>query len=312
MLAAAQGEQGESTTELAAEPPLPSESSSSLPSSLASQLSALAIHKACTPCPCKAKAHHQACNAAASLFTGTRYNTSVTLYYAATNGTIPSTTHAPTHVPFFIPWRYRNRASGKVSWKVFHLCAAAIDGAEAEVVVVDPAADAGLRAALEAARGGSVGLAGPELVEFLLAVVHETLGRYGLEGGPTTHTAERMLHEAMLKQGHNFIPLCTVPIGLCRHKALLFKLLSDVVGLNCALVTGHSTAGRHQWNLITLPGVPSISGGVKREATSFIIDPTSPFFTWTRQGSGRTKAYRVSSDVSFGHGGLTLKIRGDV
>ncbi|KAJ3171111.1 hypothetical protein HDU88_008147 [Geranomyces variabilis] len=312
MLAAAQPDQADSsTTPIAAESSLPSDSPPQ-PSSLASQLAALAIHKACTPCPCKAKAHHAACNAAASLFAGIRYNTSVTLYYAATNGTIPSTTHAPAHVPFFIPWRYRNRASGKVSWKVFHLCAAAIDGAEAEVVVVDPAVDAGLRAALEAARTGSVDLAGPELVEFLLAVVHETLGRYGLEGGPTTHTAERMLHEAMLKQGHNFIPLCMVPIGLCRHKALLFKLLSDVVGLNCALVTGHSTAGRHQWNLITLPGVPSISGGVKREATSFIIDPTSPFFTWTRQGSGRTKAYRVSSDVSFGHGGLTLKIKGDV
>ncbi|KAJ3154113.1 hypothetical protein HDU86_005040 [Geranomyces michiganensis] len=290
----------ETATTLATELLLPSSPSSLSPP--ASQLVTLTIHKACTPCPCKSKAHHAACNPASSLFAGTRYDPTISLHYAATNGTIPSTTSAPAHVPFFVPWRYRNRASGKVSWKVFHLCVAAIDGAEAEVVVVDPAADVGLRAALEAARTGSAGLAGQELVDFLLAVVHETLGRYGLEGGPSTHTAERMLHEAMLN----------VPVGLCRHKALLFKLLADVVGLNCALVTGHSTAGRHQWNLITLPGTSATSTGAKRDATSFIIDPTSPFFTWTRKGSDRTKAYRVSSDVSFGHGGLTLKIRGDV
>lgn len=47
-------------------------------------------------------------------------------------------------------------------------------------------------------------------------------------------------------QGHNFMLLCQVPIGVCRHKALLFKILADIVNLNCAVITGYSTAGRHQ------------------------------------------------------------------
>jgi transglutaminase-like putative cysteine protease len=93
--------------------------------------------------------------------------------------------------------------------------------------------------------------------------------------------------------------LCDVKIGLCRHKALLFKLLCDVVGLNCALVTGYSTAGRHQWNIITLD-----------EGGDFLIDPTSPHFTWTQRGSQRTKGYRVTVDTSFGHSGLTQKENG--
>ena len=40
--------------------------------------------------------------------------------------------------------------------------------------------------------------------------------------------------------------LCQVPIGVCRHKAMLFKLLCDAVQVNCAVITGYSTSGRHQ------------------------------------------------------------------
>ncbi len=88
--------------------------------------------------------------------------------------------------------------------------------------------------------------------------------------------------------------LGNVKIGLCRHKALLFKILCDAVSIECALVTGYSTGGRHQWNVIKL--VQEL----------YIIDPTSPHFTWTKSGSARLKAYKINAEQSFGHGGITL------
>ncbi len=59
-----------------------------------------------------------------------------------------------------------------------------------------------------------------------------------------SNTTDTLL--SIYSQGHNFMLLCQVPIGVCRHKALLFKILSDIVNLNCAVITGYSTAGRHQ------------------------------------------------------------------
>ncbi len=98
--------------------------------------------------------------------------------------------------------------------------------------------------------------------------------------------------------------LGSVRIGLCRHKALLFKILCDLVGLECTLVTGYSTGGRHQWNIITLKDPKT------QEDVNYIIDPTSPHFTWTKQGSVRMKAYKIVPETSFGHGGITMKLNG--
>ena len=138
-----------------------------------------------------------------------------------------------------------------------------------------------------------------DLVESFLLLIHQALGTYGLPRGATSAEADASLYQQMVKQGHNFMLLGQVKIGLCRHKALLFKILCDHVGLDCALVTGYSTGGRHQWNIVTLA-----------DKESYIIDHTSTHFTWTKQGSVRTKAYRVTQDTSFGHGGLTMKMQG--
>jgi transglutaminase/protease-like cytokinesis protein 3 len=94
--------------------------------------------------------------------------------------------------------------------------------------------------------------------------------------------------------------LCSVKVGLCRHKALLFKILCDISGLDCALVTGYSTGGRHQWNIV------SLYDESKCQSIDYIIDPTSPHFTWTKKGSARMKAYKINPLDSFGHGGMTL------
>jgi hypothetical protein len=94
--------------------------------------------------------------------------------------------------------------------------------------------------------------------------------------------------------------LCSVKVGLCRHKALLFKILCDYVGVECSLVTGYSTGGRHQWNII------SLFDNKQGKSIEYIIDPTSPHFTWTKKGSARMKAYKIQQDSSFGHGGMTM------
>jgi hypothetical protein len=87
---------------------------------------------------------------------------------------------------------------------------------------------------------------GPALVEFLLKVIWCEMGDYGLPKGATSSQADDSLFNQMKEQGHNFVLLGDVKIGLCRHKALLFKILCDNVGLDCAIVTGYSTGGRHQ------------------------------------------------------------------
>ncbi|TPX59859.1 hypothetical protein SpCBS45565_g07648 [Spizellomyces sp. 'palustris'] len=200
---------------------------------------------------------------------------------------------------FVVPWRYKNRRTSMISWKIFHLCKDDIVDADSETIVVNPGRDQKLSNALERVEMEGCRYQDAALVEYLLKVVRETLGDYGLEGGPSSTEADQHLLDLMHSQGHNFVQLCHVGIGLCRHKALLFKLLCDVIHLSCALITGYSTAGRHQWNIITLP-----------DKGDFLIDPTSPFFTWTKRGSKRTKAYKVSAHSSFGHGGFTQKRKG--
>ncbi|KAI9094980.1 hypothetical protein DFS34DRAFT_628002 [Phlyctochytrium arcticum] len=305
--------------------------------------------------------HHKYCRSRSFRFNREEFDPHLTHLYASTDGCIPSSTLTRVGqwvikqqnanqivtatqsseatdaesdpVGFVIPWRYKNRKTGMVSWKVFHLCCDDIVDADSETIIVSPDRDMSLRAALLHVNAEAPREHGAPLVEFLLNVVRATLGDYGLEGGPTSHEADSQLLSLMRRQGHNFVMLCDVPIGLCRHKALLFKLLCDVVGLNCALVTGYSTSGRHQWNIITLPApvstpaepsgssLPSsdtprsggLIGSTARPAIAtmdYLIDPTSPFFTWTKRGSKRTKAYKVSAHTSFGHGGFTQKLKG--
>ncbi|KAJ3240168.1 hypothetical protein HDU78_002461 [Chytriomyces hyalinus] len=232
-------------------------------------------------------------------FSGSQYDPYLTLLYAERDGCIPSSV-VISYPKFIIPWRYKNKRTSEITWKIFHLSGDKITSADSETIVVNPNKDIRLKNVMKRAfaarnRFGS----GFDMVDFLLRIVRETLGDYGLPGGPTSSDADESLFQQMTRQGHNLMLLCDVQIGLCRHKALLFKILCDVVGLNCALVTGYSTAGRHQWNIITLPN-----------EGDFLIDPTSPHFTWTTKGSLRTRGYRVTADTSFGHSGFTQKENG--
>ncbi|KAL2915885.1 hypothetical protein HK105_204586 [Polyrhizophydium stewartii] len=238
------------------------------------------------------------CDPAKWVFQGSEYDSALTLMYARMDGCIPSYVKL-VEPKFIIPWRYKNRKTGAISWKIIHMCGDNVQDAESETIVVNIHRDHKLRELIASVRTQAASMRDVELAEYLLAVIRELMGDYGLPGGATSTQADASLLKQMQQQGHNFMLLTSVRIGLCRHKALLFKILSDAVGLDCALVTGYSTGGRHQWNVITLS-----------DGESFIIDPTSPHFTWTKHGSFRTKAYRISADMSFGHGGLTLKKMG--
>ncbi|KAI8995831.1 ethylene-responsive protein kinase Le-CTR1-domain-containing protein [Gaertneriomyces semiglobifer] len=241
---------------------------------------------------------HDECNPVEFTFTSIRFDPYITGVYAQFDGCIPS--HISTRQQaFIIPWRYKNRKSGAISWKIFHLGVADIFNADCETIVVDPINDPTLRSAIAFVNERKKSLANEALIEFLLMTTRRYLGDYGLENGPSSETADARLFQRMLRQGHNFVRLCEVDIGLCRHKALLFKILCDVAGVSCALATGYSISGRHQWNVVTLP-----------EKGDFLVDPTSPFFTWTKRGSWRLKGYRIGKHVSFGHAGLTQKLHG--
>ncbi|KAI8906020.1 ethylene-responsive protein kinase Le-CTR1-domain-containing protein, partial [Gorgonomyces haynaldii] len=232
------------------------------------------------------------------IFQGSEYDPTFSLLYARKDGCIGS--YVKLQDPkFIIPWRYKNRKTSAISWKIIHQCGTQVKDAESETIVVNVERDTNLVKWIQMAKQHAKIYQDADLVEALLLLIHQALGSYGLPRGATSADADASLYRQMKKQGHNFMMLGQVKIGLCRHKALLFKILCDAVDLECALVTGYSTGGRHQWNLITLA-----------DKESYIIDPTSPHFTWTKQGSLRTKAYRVSADTSFGHGGLTMKMNG--
>ncbi|KAI9310544.1 ethylene-responsive protein kinase Le-CTR1-domain-containing protein [Zopfochytrium polystomum] len=233
-------------------------------------------------------------------FHGSQYDPFLTLLYAERDGCIPSSV-VTTYPKFIVPWRYKNKRTGEITWKIFHLSGDKITSADSETIIVNPSKDLRLRRVMRRAAVIKSKFQGQDVerVEYLLRIVRETLGDYGLPGGPSSAEADARLFQQMLNQGHNLMLLCDVEIGLCRHKALLFKILCDVIDLNCALVTGYSTAGRHQWNIITIPN-----------KGNFLIDPTSPHFTWTTKGSHRTRGYRVTADTSFGHSGFTQKEAG--
>lgn len=53
-------------------------------------------------------------------FQGSEYNPEITELYSLNDGCIPS--HVKLYNPkFIVPWRYKNRRSGAISWKIIHV-----------------------------------------------------------------------------------------------------------------------------------------------------------------------------------------------
>ncbi len=69
------------------------------------------------------------CDPKAWIFDGSEYDAYMTCLYAEKDGCIPSS--VVTKLPkFIIPWRYKNRKTGEISWKIYHLHKDKIHGAE--------------------------------------------------------------------------------------------------------------------------------------------------------------------------------------
>jgi Ethylene-responsive protein kinase Le-CTR1 len=65
--------------------------------------------------------------------------------------------------------------------------------------------------------------------------------------------------------------------GVCRHRALLFKVLADDAGLDVALVRGNldSASGPHVWNELDLPGGQKRLVDCMNPAAGFDLPPTT-------------------------------------
>ncbi|MCD7451759.1 putative serine/threonine-protein kinase sis8 [Datura stramonium] len=119
-----------------------------------------------------------------------------------------------------------------------------------EAILVDRAVDSKLlkleRKALEMSvkvRSESISFVGGNLVQKLAALVAEHMG--GPVGDPDSMLiAWRSLsHNLKATFGSMVLPLGSLTVGLARHRALLFKVLADSVGLPCRLVKGKEYTG---------------------------------------------------------------------
>jgi hypothetical protein len=82
------------------------------------------------------------------IFQGSEYDPSITVLYAQMDGCIPASVKL-LDPKFIIPWRYKNRRSGKVSWKIIHMCGSNMEDAECETIVVNTFRDKKLRKIIE-------------------------------------------------------------------------------------------------------------------------------------------------------------------
>ncbi|KAL5748799.1 hypothetical protein ACOSQ2_026096 [Xanthoceras sorbifolium] len=119
-----------------------------------------------------------------------------------------------------------------------------------EAVLVNRAGDANLlkleQKALEVAvqsRSQSLALVGSDLVKMLAVLVADYMG--GPVGDPEnmSRALRSLSYSLKATLGSIVLPLGSLTIGLSRHRALLFKVLADSVGIPCRLVKGQQYTG---------------------------------------------------------------------
>ncbi|CAM8982140.1 unnamed protein product [Rhodiola kirilowii] len=119
-----------------------------------------------------------------------------------------------------------------------------------EAVLVNRSADANLgkieKKAQEMAlkmRSEGFGSLGCDLVQKLAILVSESMG--GPVGDPEKllRAWRNISHSLKSAIGSMVLPLGSLTIGLARHRALLFKVLADDVGIKCRLVKGQQYTG---------------------------------------------------------------------
>jgi len=119
-----------------------------------------------------------------------------------------------------------------------------------EVIVVDRTRDAALRQHLEYARSDFLATLPPMARARYLALYVD------IQCSPLSGREHTLMPVALLEGEYANVEMLlgkSVASGVCRHRALLFKVLSDEAGLSVALARGHlSGGGGHAWNELFL------------------------------------------------------------
>lgn len=89
---------------------------------------------------------------------------------------------------------------------------------------------------------------------------------------------EQAVVEAKQRLGSNVVPVHELlgRAGVCRHRALLFKVLSDEAGLPCRLVRGDydswRATGAHAWNVVFVDGALFLVDVMHAPGTLYAVD----------------------------------------
>ncbi|KAJ9141537.1 hypothetical protein P3X46_032062 [Hevea brasiliensis] len=124
------------------------------------------------------------------------------------------------------------------------------DGVSWEAVLVNRAADANLlkleQKALEMAvksRSESLVFTDRDFVQKLAILVSDYMGGSVADPDNMTRAWRSLSYSLKATLGSMVLPLGSLTIGLARHRALMFKVLADSIGIPCRLVKGHQYTG---------------------------------------------------------------------
>ncbi|XP_055960489.1 probable serine/threonine-protein kinase SIS8 isoform X2 [Mercurialis annua] len=119
-----------------------------------------------------------------------------------------------------------------------------------EAVLVNRAADANLlkleQKALQMAvksRSEPLVFTDREFVQKLAVLVSDYMGGSVVDPGNMLRAWKSLSYSLKATLGSMVLPLGSLTIGLARHRALMFKVLTDSVGIPCRLVKGHQYTG---------------------------------------------------------------------
>lgn len=125
---------------------------------------------------------------------------------------------------------------GRALCALAQLRAVPIDG-KREVIVADKSTDPALERYAQRATSSIAPLPDRDAQVLALSLLVSSL-----MGGHRGEALETECHEQMqhlkAKLQSNVIPLGMITVGCCRHRALLFKYLADVIGVPCRLLRG--------------------------------------------------------------------------
>ncbi|KAL6001478.1 hypothetical protein ACLOJK_007216 [Asimina triloba] len=154
-----------------------------------------------------------------------------------------------------------------------------------EAVLVNRAADDDLLSLEEralmmavASRSGSTFFTANDLVRRLAALVAEYMGGPVVDPEKMFKDWSNLSNHLRLLVGNMVLPLGQLKIGLARHRALLFKVLADSVGVPCRLIKGQQYTGADDgaMNIVKIDGREYIVDVMAEPGTLIPSDAVGP------------------------------------